>query len=63
MAMNLDTSLKVVIMGKPHDVSLCYAEGMIGALPVFGTEREAQDFAGDNGKIVEIKPAIQHSRG
>jgi len=59
MAMNLDTSLKVVIMGKSENICLCYAEGMVGTIPVFETEQQAKDFVGDLGSVKEIKLTTQ----
>lgn len=41
-----------------QNVKVSWADGMIGACPVFGTFKEAQDYVdGKDIQIVEIEPA------
>ena len=47
----LNKELEVSVMGQDIKLPLSYAEGMIGAMPVFATKEEAKEWAGDKYKI------------
>ena len=55
--LQLNKKIEVCVLGQSQDVPLCYADGMIGALPVFETREQAEEFAGDDYKIAEITAA------
>lgn len=42
------------LFGSEQDVPLCYAEGMVGAIPVFETREQAEAFADGNYAVVEV---------
>lgn len=57
----LNKELEVLIMGREIPIPLVYAEGMIGAMPVFDSKEAAEQFAGDKYKIAKI--AITEAQG
>ena len=52
----LNKKIAVEVMGLEQKISLCYANGMIGAMPVFSKKEDAEQFAGDKYQIAEITP-------
>ena len=54
VVMSLSRSVDVSVFGAVHSVPLIYADGMVGALPVFGTRPAAEEAAAGVYKIVEI---------
>ncbi len=50
-------SLEVEVLGMPTLVPLSWSDGMIGAIPVFGTEEEAQAYAGKDISLYKISIA------
>ena len=54
VVLQLDKALEVNVMGREIEVPLSYAEGMVGAMPVFDTKGAAEAFAGDEYEIAEI---------
>lgn len=48
---------EIVLEAGPSEVTmdLCWAYGMIGALPVFTTKQEAVDYAGSEDFVVELQ--------
>ena len=47
--------VEVSAFGIHHEVKLSFADGMIGALPVFDTYENAKAYAGDKFKIIKVK--------
>lgn len=58
--LQLDRQLKINVMGITRGVTLSYAEGMIGAMPVFKLKKDAKKFAGKKCDIIQI--SIDKSR-
>ena len=54
VVLQLNKEVEVNVMGTVVEVPLSYAEGMIGAIPVFDTREAAELFAGDDYSIAEI---------
>jgi len=54
MVLQLNKEVEVNVMGRVVEVPLSYAEGMIGAVPVFDTKDAATKFAGDKYKIAQL---------
>lgn len=54
VVLQLQKHVELDIYGQVHEVPLSFADGMIGALPVFHTKEEAENFANDV-QIVEIE--------
>lgn len=52
--LQLNKTVEVSIYGCVKDIPLTYADGMIGAIPVFETLEKAQEFAGEKYGIAEI---------
>ena len=59
MVMTVNHSVKAEIYGKPVDVPMVWAEGMIGAIPVFNSYESAEKYCGGNKdiQIFEVKEA------
>ena len=55
VVMTLSRSVDVNVFGAVHSVPLIYADGMVGALPVFGTRPDAEKAAAGVYTIVEIE--------
>lgn len=54
--MKLRKNLAISFLGIEQELPLCWATGMIGAVPVFNTEEEAEKFRGDSeAEIYEVK--------
>ena len=53
--MSLVTSIDVESMGFKRTEPLSFAEGMVGALPVFDTREHAEAFAAGNAWVMEIQ--------
>lgn len=54
VVLQLNNTVDVSVLGRDVGLPLCYADGMVGALPVFETREAAEVFAGDDYKIMEI---------
>lgn len=54
VVLQLNKEVGVNVMGREIEVPLSYADGMIGAMPVFDTKGAAEVFAGDKYGISEI---------
>jgi hypothetical protein len=52
--LQLNKEVEVNVMGREVGVPLSYAAGMIGAIPVFDTRENAEEFSGDKYDIAEI---------
>ena len=52
--MVLHKSVEVQLPGRVVSVPLTYSDGMIGAIPVFATRQQAEEFAGDAHEVVEV---------
>ena len=52
--LQLNETIEVDVMGREIELPLCYADGMIGAIPVFETREKAEEFAGDKYKIAKV---------
>jgi len=50
----LDKTVEVMAMGQAVDVPLSFAEGMIGAMPVFKDKEAAEAFANGHCEVAEI---------
>jgi hypothetical protein len=57
IVMAVKQKLAVDIVGTTVIAPLSFADGMIGALPVFETYEQAHKWAGDGLQIVEVKYA------
>lgn len=57
LVMNLRTELTIEVGPTEITEELCWAEGMIGAVPVFNTREEAEEYSEGNGAILEIQLA------
>ena len=55
LATTLKKELMVEVGPTDFPVELCWAEGMIGALPVFSTKQEAVDYTGSDKLVLEIQ--------
>jgi hypothetical protein len=54
MVFQLNEKIEVAVMGSNIELPLSYADGMIGAVPVFDTKKAAEEFAGDKYKIAQL---------
>lgn len=52
--MALKTEIELEVMGITRKLDMCFADGMVGAIPVFDTLENAEKWA-DGLQIVEIK--------
>jgi hypothetical protein len=52
--LQLNKEVEVQVFGRIETIPLTYADGMIGAIPVFETKEQAKAFAGDMYKIAEL---------
>lgn len=52
--LQLNKEVEVNVMGREVEIPLSYADGMIGAMPVFDTKEAAELFAGDKYEIAQI---------
>lgn len=50
----LTSNLKCSVLGMPANMELNWAEGMVGAIPVFKTEEQAKKYA-DGAGIQELE--------
>jgi hypothetical protein len=50
----LNKTAEVMIMGRAVELTLSYADGMIGCMPVFETKEQAESFADGGYEIFEI---------
>jgi len=54
MVLQLNKEIVVKVMGRDVELPLSYADGMVGAVPVFETKEAAEEFAGDRYKIAQL---------
>lgn len=52
--LQLNKQVEVNVYGREIEIPLSYADGMIGAIPVFETREAAEVFAGDKYDVAEI---------
>lgn len=52
--LQLNKMVEMSVLGNSVEVSLSYAEGMVGAIPVFETKEQAEVFAGDKYEIAKL---------
>lgn len=52
--LQLNTEVEVDWGGSTRSIPLSYADGMVGAIPVFETREQAEAFAGDKYRIAEV---------
>lgn len=57
LAMVLHCNVQVDWFGGTRDVPLTYADGMVGAIPVFSTRAAAEAFSNGRYGIVEVEAA------
>lgn len=55
VVMAVKKKLGVEVMGAQIEVDLCYAEGMIGGLPVFDTRENAEAWADGKPEVIEVE--------
>lgn len=59
--LQLNKEVSISVWGLDHEVPLCYAEGMVGAIPVFSTKEKAEAHAEDKYQIIELRvPGESH---
>ena len=51
VVMALNSTVEVTAFGRNDKVELSYADGMVGAMPVFNTREAAEAYAGDKYQI------------
>lgn len=54
VALSLTREVDVVLMGMETEIPLTFAEGMIGAFPVFKTREQAETFADESCGVAEL---------
>lgn len=54
VAMTLSRHVDISVGGQTHEVPLIFADGMVGALPVFTARADAERFAAGVCEIVDI---------
>lgn len=52
--LQLNKTVEASIYGHIKEIPLSYADGMVGAIPVFDTFEKAHEFAGEKYQIAEI---------
>ena len=52
--MSLNKTVGVKVAGAEHDLPLSYAQGMVGAIPVFDTREHAEAFADGRFEVVQL---------
>ncbi len=52
--MVMHTTIEINFMGMIEKISLNYAKGMVGAMPIFDTKKQAEELAGNNFKVIEL---------
>jgi hypothetical protein len=52
--LQLNVEVEIGVSNRIQRMPLVYADGMIGAIPVFKTRQQAEAFAGDTYKIAEL---------
>lgn len=51
----LKKEIIIEVMGIPQTSPLCFAEGMVGAMPVFDTLEAAKEYGGEDCETVMIE--------
>lgn len=54
LATTMKAELQIEVGPVEIPIDLCWASGMIGALPVFSTKQEAVDYTGSDKLVLEI---------
>lgn len=58
LVMVVNTEMEVTVANMTPEmtskVGLQYAEGMVGAMPVFATEEQAEAYAGDEYQVIPV---------
>ena len=52
LLMVVEKKQSVSVLGKPVPINLVWADGMVGACPVFGTKEAAEKYRGKNDLIM-----------
>lgn len=52
--LQINKEIEVSVRGGEVTVALSYADGMVGAMPVFDTMESAESFAGDKYHIAKV---------
>ena len=55
LVMTVKKKLGVEVMGLEKEIDLCFADGMIGAVPVFKDRESAEAWANDKSDVMEVK--------
>ncbi len=55
MVKSLGKTVALEWMGREHAIPLSWAEGMIGAMPIFETREQAEAYANGMFEIAEVK--------
>ena len=55
LVMSLMTEIEIEVGPTEITEELCWADGMIGAVPVFSTREEAEAFSINNERILEVQ--------
>jgi hypothetical protein len=50
----LNKNADVSVYGVVHEVPLSFGKGMVGAIPVFETKQQAEEFAGGKFEVAEL---------
>lgn len=60
--MSLDRTVELSVAGREISLPLAYADGMVGAIPVFSTRDAANKFAAGNCGVLEVRitPVTTH---
>jgi hypothetical protein len=65
VVMALNSTVEITAFGRNEKVELSYADGMVGAMPIFNTREAAEAYAGDEYQIQVItakEPNVQVNR-
>lgn len=54
LAMKMVERVEVSVLHQGMDLPLKFAKGMVGAMPVFETEKAAMNYVGKNGTVIEV---------
>jgi len=55
IVMTLNTEIQIEVLGMNKKMDVCYADGMIGVIPVFKTKKAAKKFGGKRFGIMEVE--------
>lgn len=52
--MKIAKQVDIQILGKEHSIPLSFADGMLGAMPVFETRAQAEEYAGESAHVYAV---------